>query len=62
MRITNQMMQQTAKKTGIPLQQNTLLDILNKSSERTNISCRRMVLGFFLKQFFFRKRVPKERT
>ena len=36
MRITNQMMQQTAKKTGIPLQQNTLLDILNKSSSPSN--------------------------
>lgn len=36
MRITNQMMQQTAKRTGIPLQQNTLLDILNKSSSQTN--------------------------
>ena len=36
MRITNQMMQQIAKKTGIPLQQNTLLDILNKSSSPSN--------------------------
>ncbi len=35
MRITNQMMQNTAKRTGIPLQQNTLLDIMNKSSSST---------------------------
>ncbi len=32
MRITNQMMARTAAKTGIPLQQNTLLDIMNKQS------------------------------
>lgn len=32
MRITNQMMARTAAKTGIPLQQNTLLDIMNKKS------------------------------
>ncbi len=32
MRITNQMMARTSAKTGIPLQQNTLLDIMNKSS------------------------------
>lgn len=30
MRITNQMMARTAAKTGIPLQQNSLLDIMNK--------------------------------
>ena len=35
MRITNQMMQNTAKRTGNPLQQNTLLDIMNKSSSST---------------------------
>ena len=35
MRITNQMMQNTAQRTGIPLQQNTLLDIMNKSSSST---------------------------
>ena len=29
---TNQMMARTAAKTGIPLQQNTLLDIMNKQS------------------------------
>lgn len=32
MRITNQIMARTAAKTGIPLQQNTLLDIMNKKS------------------------------
>lgn len=36
MRITNQMMQLTSKRTGIWLQQNTLLDILNKSSSQTD--------------------------
>ena len=35
MRITNQMMARTAAKTGIPLQQNTLLDIMNKKSAFT---------------------------
>ncbi len=37
MRITNQIMQQTAKRTGIPLQQNSLLDILNKSSSSNSL-------------------------
>lgn len=32
MRITNQMLARTSAKTGIPLQKNTLLDIMNKSS------------------------------
>lgn len=32
MRITNQMLARTSQKTGIPLQKNTLLDIMNKSS------------------------------
>lgn len=32
MRITNQMMARTAAKTGIPLQQNSLLDIMNKKA------------------------------
>lgn len=32
MRITNQMLARTAEKTGIPLQQNSLLDIMNKKS------------------------------
>lgn len=32
MRITNQMLARTAERTGIPLQQNSLLDIMNKKS------------------------------
>lgn len=32
MRITNQMMARTSARTGIPLQQNSLLDIMNKKS------------------------------
>lgn len=36
MRITNQILARTAAKSGIPLQQNTLLDIMNKSNSDNN--------------------------
>lgn len=36
MRITNQMLAKTAAKSGIPLQQNTLLDIMNKKKSSSD--------------------------
>lgn len=36
MRITNQMLARTAAKSGIPLQQNTLLDIMNKKKSSSD--------------------------
>lgn len=36
MRITNQMLARTAQKSGIPLQQNSLLDIMNKKSSSSS--------------------------
>lgn len=36
MRVTDQMLARTSQKTGIPLQKNTLLDIMNKSSSSSD--------------------------
>ena len=39
MRITTQMLAHSAAKSGIPFQQTTLLDILNKKSSFSGLQC-----------------------